>query len=219
MNSANGGLDSRTEMTSLTISVVNHGIARPAILKRWGACCALLALMCAPLCAHSQDTADHAYNRIVGANMVPQAYVDPHTIVLPVSDGNGLRFKRFSTEDGLSQTMVTQMVQDNQGFIWFASLYGLNRYDGYKFKVFKHELGHPNSLSGVHNYSIFKDSSGALWIGCEEYLDRFDPVTETATHYRVGDAEGETFPVRSIRQDRTGMLWLGTSGGLYRFNP
>jgi PAS domain S-box-containing protein len=151
--------------------------------------------------------------------MVPQAHVDPNTIILPVVDGSAIRFRRFSTEDGLSQTMVTQIVQDDQGFIWFASLYGLNRYDGYKFKVFKHEPGRPNSLSGVHNYSLFKDRSGALWIGCEEFLDRFDPVTETATHYRIGDAAGETFPVRNISQDHTGMLWLGTSGGLYRFNP
>jgi len=150
---------------------------------------------------------------------VPQAHVAPHTVILPVVDGDGMRFRRFSTEDGLSQTMVTQILQDDQGFIWFASLYGLNRYDGYKFKVFKHEPGRPSSLSGVHNYSLFKDHSGVLWIGCEEFLDRFDPVTERATHYRIGDAEGETFPVRNISQDHTGILWLGTSGGLYRFNP
>ena len=151
--------------------------------------------------------------------MAPQAHVDPHTIILPMVDGSAIRFRRFSTEDGLSQTMVTQIVQDNQGFIWFASLYGLNRYDGYKFKTFKHEPGRSSSLSGVHNYSLFKDRSGALWIGFEEFLDRFDPVTEVATHYRIGDAEGETFPVRSISQDHAGMLWLGTRGGLYRFNP
>jgi ligand-binding sensor domain-containing protein len=95
--------------------------------------------------------------------MVPQAHVDPHTIILAMVDGSDIRFRRFSAEDGLSQTMVTQIVQDDQGFIWFASLYGLNRYDGYTFKVFKHEPGHPNSLSGVHNYSPFQRSfRGAL---------------------------------------------------------
>jgi PAS domain S-box-containing protein len=186
---------------------------------RWRACCALLSLLCAPLCANSQDAARHSDNRTFNARKVLQAHVDPHTVILPIVDENDIRFRRFSTEDGLSQTMVTQIVQDDQGFIWFASLYGLNRYDGYKFKVFKHEPGRPNSLSGVHNYSLFKDRSGALWIGFEEFLDRFDPITETAIHYRIGDAEGESFPVRNISQDQTGMLWLGTSGGLYRFNP
>ena len=132
-----------------------------------------------------------------------------------------MRFRRFSTEDGLSQTHINEILQDDQGFMWFASMYGLNRYDGYKFKVFKHEPGNPNSLSGVHNYSLFKDHSGMLWVGCEEFLDKFDPVTETATHYRIGSigGVGETFPVSHISQDHEGMLWLATSGGLYRFNP
>ena len=206
-------------MTNTAISVVYHETFQPAVLMRWGACCALLSLLCAPLFAIAQDAAGHSDNRTVNADIVPQAHVDPHTVILPAVDGNGLHFRRFSTEDGLSQTMVTQIVQDDQGFIWFASLYGLDRYDGYKFKVFKHQPGRPNSLSGVHNYSLFKDHSGVLWIGCEEFLDRFDPVTETATHYRIGDAAGETFPVRHISQDHTGMLWLATSGGLFRFNP
>jgi len=49
-----------------------------------------------------------------------------------------------------------QIVQDDQGFMWFGSQYGLNRYDGYKFKVFKHEPGNRNSLSGVFIYSCSK---------------------------------------------------------------
>jgi ligand-binding sensor domain-containing protein len=55
-------------------------------------------------------------------------------------------------------------------FVWFGSEYGLNRYDGYKFKVFKHEPGSTNSLSGVYIYSLFKDRSGSPWIGCEGFL-------------------------------------------------
>src|SRR4029077_15822570 len=111
----------------------------------------------------------------------------------------------LSTEEGLSQTRVTQILQDDQGFIWFASQYGLNRYDGYKFTVFKHEPGRTNSLSGVYIYSLFKDRSGVLWVGCEEFLDSFDPITETVTHYHIDpkDAQGETSPVLNISQDRT----------------
>jgi signal transduction histidine kinase/ligand-binding sensor domain-containing protein len=152
---------------------------------------------------------------------VPQARVDPRTIRLPVVDGKGIRFTRLSTEEGLSQTRVPQIVQDDQGFMWFGSEYGLNRYDGYKFKVFKHEPGRTNSLDGMFIYSLFKDRSGSLWIGCEEFLDKFDPITETFTHYRIDtkDAQGETAPVTHISQDHIGMLWLATSRGLYRFDP
>jgi ligand-binding sensor domain-containing protein len=73
--------------------------------------------------------------------------VDPHTITLPVVDAQGIRFTRLSTDEGLSQTKVSQIVQDDQGLMWFGSQYGLNRYDGYKVKVFKHEPGVANSLS------------------------------------------------------------------------
>src|SRR5438477_915757 len=63
------------------------------------------------------------------------------------------------TYEGLSQTRVIQIVHDDQGFMWFGSQYGLNRYDGYTFKVFKHEPGRADSLSGVFIYSLFKDRS------------------------------------------------------------
>jgi ligand-binding sensor domain-containing protein/signal transduction histidine kinase len=114
-----------------------------------------------------------------------------------------------------------QIVQDNLGFMWFGTQYGLNRYDGYKFKVFAHEPGHPNSLSGVYIYALFKDRSGFLWIACDEFLDKFDPITETFTHYRIrgSDTQNETGPVFQISQDHTGMLWLSTLDGLYRFDP
>jgi ligand-binding sensor domain-containing protein/signal transduction histidine kinase len=182
---------------------------------------AFLALLCATTSGMAQDGAGRPNNRPVNPGVVRQADVDPRTITLPVVNGKGIRFTRLSTEDGLSQTKVSQIVQDDQGFMWFGSQYGLNRYDGYKFKVFKHEPGSTNSLSGVYIYSLFKDRSGTLWIGCDEFLDKFDPVTETFTHYRIdtADAQGETVPVTQISQDHMGMLWLSTSRGLYRFDP
>jgi ligand-binding sensor domain-containing protein len=68
--------------------------------------------------------------------------------------------------------------------------------------------------------SLFKDRSGSLWIGCEEFLDKFDPVSETFTHYRIdaNTAHGEMAPVTHISQDYLGMLWLSTSNGLFQFN-
>ncbi|WP_187142974.1 two-component regulator propeller domain-containing protein [Terriglobus albidus] len=147
--------------------------------------------------------------------------MNPRTITLPVVDGKDIYFRRLSTEEGLSQKRVSQIVQDDQGFIWFGSQYGLNRYDGYKFKVFKHEPGQTNSLSGMLISALFKDRSGSLWIGCEGFLDKFDPVSETFTHYRIDPnrAAGEIAPVTHISQDHSGMLWLSTRNGLFQFNP
>jgi len=183
--------------------------------------CAFVALLCDATLGIARDGAGGPHNQPNNVRAVRQAHVDPRTITLPVVDGNGIRFTRLSTDEGLSQTRVIQIVQDDQGFMWFGSQYGINRYDGYKFKVFKHEPGRTNSLSGVFISSLFKDRSGSLWVGCDEFLDKFDPVTETFTHYRIdtAGADGETVPVTHIRQDHAGMLWLSTLRGLFRFDP
>jgi PAS domain S-box-containing protein len=211
--------------TAGQISVVHQGTVKPMVLMRLAVRCALVALLCATTLGMAQDGAGRLDNRpvnpAVNFGVVRQAHVDPHIMTVPVVDAQGIRFTRLSTDEGLSQTKVSQIVQDDQGFMWFGSQYGLNRYDGYKFKVFKHEPGVANSLSGVYVYSLFKDRSGTLWVGCDEFLDRFDPVTETFTHYRIDTeaAQGETVPVTHISQDHRGMLWLATSRGLYSFDP
>ena len=65
--------------------------------------------------------------RRITPRAVPQASVDPRPVKLPVIDGKDIRFARLSTAEGLSQTRVAQIVQDDQGFIWFGTQYGLNR--------------------------------------------------------------------------------------------
>jgi ligand-binding sensor domain-containing protein len=203
------------------ISVADQGTIKPTLLMRLAVRCSFVLLLCATSLGMAQDGAGHLDNRQVNLAVVRQARVESRTITVPVVDAQGIRFTRLSTDEGLSQTKVSQIVQDDQGFMWFGSQYGLNRYDGYKFKVFKHEPGVANSLSGVYIYSLFKDRSGTLWVGCDESLDRFDPVTETFTHYRIDTegAQGETVPVTHISQDHMGMMWLATSRGLYKFDP
>jgi signal transduction histidine kinase/ligand-binding sensor domain-containing protein len=140
---------------------------------------------------------------------------------LAVADGQDIRFARISRTQGLSQTRVEKIVQDDLGFIWFGTQYGLNRYDGYRFKVFVHDDKDPESLGGVDIFSLFKDHSGTLWIGCAHSLDRFDSRTSTFEHYRV-DTEQPGQPdltVRHISEDRSGTLWLSTAVGLYSLDP
>ena len=142
---------------------------------------------------------------------VPEAHINPVPLKLSVDYATDIRFAHISTAEGLSQIRVTNIVQDDLGFMWFGTLVGLNRFDGYTFKVFVHERGNPNSLSGVDIESLFKDRDGALWIGCEQAVDRFDPKTETFTHFPVP-------MVKQISQDRAGLLWFSTDRGLYRLD-
>jgi signal transduction histidine kinase/ligand-binding sensor domain-containing protein len=167
--------------------------------------------------------------RVTPARGNPQSFqvaghstiLDPLSEKIDLVDGNDIRFQRLSAGTGLSQTRVAWLVQDKVGFMWFGTQYGLNRYDGYKSKVFKHEPGRPDSLSCVYVRSLFVDRAGTLWVGCDRFLDRFDPATETFKHYRIytETSNGLPSPIDRIHEDREGVLWLATAKGLYRFDP
>jgi signal transduction histidine kinase/ligand-binding sensor domain-containing protein len=134
-----------------------------------------------------------------------------------------VRFRKLSNPQNLSQVRVHSIVQDDQGFLWFATWNGLNRYDGYKFKVFKHEAGDDSTLSGTHIFALFRDRDGGLWVGTDRFLDRFNPQTETFQHYRLDEDKAGPVPdqtvVNHITQDSRGMLWLSTRKGLVRLDP
>ena len=142
-------------------------------------------------------------------------------IRLPVIEGKDIRFTHYSTDQGLSQSRVDNILQDNQGFLWFGTYNGLNRFDGYRFQAYKPEAGNPYSIGGVFIYSLLQDRSGALWIAVDEELDRFDPVTGRFFHYRTNPNDPASLAghVEHIAQDRDGMLWLATRNGLDRLDP
>jgi ligand-binding sensor domain-containing protein/signal transduction histidine kinase len=142
-------------------------------------------------------------------------------IRMPLVDGNDIRFRQIRGVNSLSQTRAAPTVQDGLGFLWFGTQYGLNRFDGYKFKVFRHEPDKPNSLGGVYVRSLFIDHSGTLWVGCDQSLDRFDPVTETFTHFRIGrpGSDENDGPAIHISEDQSGKLWLATAKGLFKLDP
>ena len=76
-----------------------------------------------------------------------------------------LRFGRFTAQDGLSSDQIRGVAQDNYGFMWFATLDGLNRYDGASVKEYRHNPDDPTSLSHNIIRRLFTDQSGILWIG------------------------------------------------------
>ena len=134
-----------------------------------------------------------------------------------------IEFAHLSLEDGLSQATVFCMIQDSQGFMWFGTEDGLNRFDGYTFKVYRNIQDDPTSLTDSWVNAITEDSQGFLWIGTEGGgLNRFDPKTQVFQSYRHNPDNPNSLSsdtVLSLYQDRTGILWIGTDGGgLNRFN-
>lgn len=137
--------------------------------------------------------------------------------------GDPLEFERLSLEQGISQSIVEGIVQDRAGFLWLATEDGLNRYDGYRFRVLRHDPDDPNSLSYNDLKSLHEDREGILWIGTfGAGLNRYDARSGRFTHYRYDPTDRTSLAsdlVRALLEDRRGALWVGTQGGgLDRFD-
>ncbi len=135
-----------------------------------------------------------------------------------------VQFTTLTVSDGLSQAAVNSIVQDQEGYLWFATQEGLNRYDGYEFVTYQHDSSDPKSLSHDWVWSLLVDNAGRLWVGTDGGgLSLYEPKTNNFKHFmhRPNDPGSlSNDRVRSIFQDRTGQLWVGTDGGgLNRFDP
>lgn len=131
-----------------------------------------------------------------------------------------IAFRRFSVTEGLSQSIVYCTFQDNQGFLWFGTEDGLNRYDGYEFSVLRRHENKTNSLSHNDIRFIHQDRGGLLWIGTfHGGLNRYDPVTGTFTRFKKRSGDPDSLSddvVQAVYEDASGTLWFGTGDGLNR---
>src|SRR3990172_7828787 len=133
-----------------------------------------------------------------------------------------LRFDNIGIEQGLSQSSVRVIFQDSRGFLWFGTEDGLNRYDGYTFKVYKREPSNPNSMSDGWVTAITEDRDGYLWIGTRlGGLNRYDPVSGQFTQYQYNEGDRTSLAdnhISALLVDRDNQLWVGTLSGLDRFD-
>src|SRR5258708_33932659 len=88
------------------------------------------------------------------------------------------QFSHLDITNGLSINQVSCVFKDSNGFMWFGTISGLNRYDGYKFKVFKHSANDPNSLNDNIVKGIFEGPDKKLWIKTHYSLSVYNSVTE-----------------------------------------
>jgi signal transduction histidine kinase/CheY-like chemotaxis protein/ligand-binding sensor domain-containing protein len=134
-----------------------------------------------------------------------------------------LKFKQISIAEGLSQTNVTCILQDKRGFMWFGTKDGLNRYDGYSFKVYKNIADDLTSISFNFVEALHEDLDGNIWIGTRGGgLNKFNPVKEVFYQYKYADKVKKSLSsnvIRAIKQDSRGNLWIGGELGLDLYNP
>ena len=88
------------------------------------------------------------------------------------AQGKDIKFKRITIEDGLSQTTVNDIYQDNQGYMWIATADGLNRYDGKKFKVYKYKDGKNVTIPSDYICKVAEDKDENLWVATNKGLSK-----------------------------------------------
>ena len=119
----------------------------------------------------------------------------------------------FSTENGLSNSLINQIYQDKKGYIWIATEYGLNKFDGINFTTYKHIEGDSTSLR--HNYirTVFQSSAGVFYIGTMEGLMEYDSATDSFQNIELIRDNKTVYPhISSIIETKNGDVWLSTSG-------
>ncbi|MES2287849.1 MAG: two-component regulator propeller domain-containing protein [Bacteroidota bacterium] len=127
------------------------------------------------------------------------------------------KFKHLSVNDGLSDNYVHAIFQDREGFMWFGTGDGLNKYDGYKFTIYRHNPNDTNSFgAGTMVYCIYEDKEGLIWIGSEGSLSVFNKKDGKFKVYKNDPQNPNSIShniITAINEDKEGIMWISTYGG------
>jgi signal transduction histidine kinase/ligand-binding sensor domain-containing protein/DNA-binding response OmpR family regulator len=133
-----------------------------------------------------------------------------------------IKFEQITIQDGLSDNRVFSIVQDHKGFIWFGTYDGLNRYDGYKFKIYRNN---PNNSSGLGNnwiQALYEDHLGNLWVGTgSDGLYRYDRNRDTFIRYGYEKDNPNSLcgnQIEKIFETDQHVLWIGCGNGLNKYS-
>ena len=128
-------------------------------------------------------------------------------------NGQSLNFEHYGLKDGLSQSSIRNIVQDNHGFLWIATFGGVNRFDGYEFKMFKSEFNDPNFIQANEVVDMELDSKENLWVGTTFGLFKYHIPTGTNKTYnhKLDDKSSLAGDeIRTVYLDKSNRLWVGT---------
>ena len=132
-----------------------------------------------------------------------------------------LKFTYLTREQGLSSSSVISIIQDYKGYMWFGTVDGLNRYDGYQMTVYKNNSGNPFSLSNNYINQLLEDKKHRIWIATNYGLNVYDRKQNRFYRYiSKADipASLSSNNIRCLFEDAKGNIWIGTSMGLNLFN-
>lgn len=130
-----------------------------------------------------------------------------------------VKFKNFGIPEGLSMSTVFDIEQTPDGYVWLATADGLNRFDGYEFKVFKNIPNNKKSLQENYITALEVDNNGDLWVGTNAgYLSVYKLKEQSFTRkeFYLQSGESNRSKITAIKWDSRGVLWIGTEeNGLF----
>ena len=127
------------------------------------------------------------------------------------------RVQSLSLDEGLSQSVVNDIIQDSDGFIWVATEDGLNRFDGYEFKIFQQNHNDPDSIHDNLVLSLAEEPGKGIWIGTQNGLSFYDPVSGKFEKHLDKNDDLRTSIV-ALAMSASGNVYIGSDNGLYVFN-
>jgi signal transduction histidine kinase/ligand-binding sensor domain-containing protein/DNA-binding response OmpR family regulator len=137
------------------------------------------------------------------------------------SQSDNFKFTRIDINEGLSHNQVNCILKDSKGFMWFGTLSGLNRYDGYHFKVFRHQLKDSTSINDNYINTLLEDHNGKIWVGTREGFVIYNPEYETFNRNIADYLHEMNIPAETIIdlvKDREGNVFFITGlNELYKF--
>lgn len=138
------------------------------------------------------------------------------------SNSDQWQMQTLQVKDGLPDSTVFSIQQDQSGFMWFGTTSGLARYDGHSFKLFKHDGADPNTISNNNAGNIFIDSKNVLWIGTfGGGVNSLNLNTGKLIRYPYSNTQLDSMVsvnVQTFYEDNNSNIWIGTATGLYQLN-
>jgi diguanylate cyclase (GGDEF)-like protein len=136
-----------------------------------------------------------------------------------IFDLGKLSFQNLQVFDKLESRTITALAEDDQGFIWVGTQYGLIRYDGYRLREFRHDANQPEtSIAGNFITALWVSDDGRLWIATNsDGLAVFDSDSGRFHNYRHQDGETNSLSsnqIKALTGDKHGGIWIGTNNGL-----
>jgi signal transduction histidine kinase/ligand-binding sensor domain-containing protein len=129
------------------------------------------------------------------------------------ADFKNITFKNVNIEQGISQSTIDVIFQDSKGYIWLGTNDGLNKYNGYDFKVYNYEED-KNSISNSHITDITEDNNGNIWISTANGVNKLDPKTDQITNYTEENTLISSNNATEIMVSKDNKVIVATSDGL-----